>query len=102
MKIEGNELGLKKLIKAEEVEKKSKEIKAKEKGSDSESDSVSFSDDLKKAEEKVIDILNYPDKRSEKIESIKTMIKSGKYNVDVHKLTDKIIDDLLYGNFYQW
>ena len=100
MKIEGNELGLKKLIKADEVEKKGKEIKAREKGS--ESDSVSFSDDLKKAEEKVIDILSYPDKRSEKVEEIKTMIKSGKYNVDVHKLTDKIIEDLLYGNFYQW
>ncbi len=99
MKIEGNELGLKKLIKTDEIEKKGKEIKAKEK--DSDSDSVSFSDDLKKAEKKVIDILNYPDKRSEKVEEIKTMIKSGKYNVDVHKLTDRIIEDLLYGNFYQ-
>ena len=100
MKIEGNELGIKKLIKADEIEKKEKDVKGKSKSLDS--DSVSFSDDLKKAEEKVIDILNYPDKRSEKIEEIKTMIKSGKYNVDVHKLTDKIIDDLLYGNFYQW
>ena len=99
MKIEGTDLGLKKLIKADEVEKKGKELKSKQ--SHSENDSVSFSDDLKKAEEKVIDILNYPDKRSEKVEQLKTMIKSGKYNVDVHKLTDKIIDDLLYGKFYQ-
>ena len=99
MKIEANELGLKKLIKTEEADKKEKNLKVKEKSTIG--DSVSFSEDLKKAEEKVIDILNYPDKRSEKIEQLKTMIQSGDYNVDVHKLTDKIIDDLLYGYFYQ-
>ncbi|GEM_PF-4837617 len=99
MKIDPNELIINKSVKTEKTDKKelhNQILKAK-----SDEDSVSFSENLKKAEEKVIDILNYPDKRAEKIENLKGMIKSGEYNVDVHKLTDKIIEDLVYGGFYQ-
>jgi len=100
MKIDTNELGIKNLIKTDKKPSNSKGSSLK-KSESADYDSVSFSDDLKKAEEKVVDVLNYPEKRSEKIEQIKEMIKSGKYNVDVHKLTDKIIDDLIYGKFYR-
>ena len=100
MKVELTNVNLKKLLNADKGNQKVSAKKAKE-SADSESDTVKFSEDLKKAESKVIEVLNYPEKRTEKIQELKEMIKSGKYNVNVHKLTDKIIEDLLYGNFYQ-
>ncbi len=101
MKIELNNLSYKKLVRAEKHEKKQSEVKDSQDSKESDTEMVRFSDDLKKAEEKVIDVLSYPDKRTERIEKLKEMIKSGKYNVDIHKVTEKVIEDLLYGKFYQ-
>ena len=102
MKIEFNNLNLKKLITHGKNEKKVSENKGAQETKEADTEIVNFSEDLKKAEEKVVDVLNYPDKRAEKLNKIKNMIKSGKYNVDVHKVTEKVIEDLLYGKFYQW
>jgi anti-sigma28 factor (negative regulator of flagellin synthesis) len=101
MKIEFNNLNLKKLITHGKNEKKVSENKGAQETKEADTEIVNFSEDLKKAEEKVVDVLNYPDKRAEKLNKIKNMIKSGKYNVDVHKVTEKVIEDLLYGKFYQ-
>ena len=101
MKIELNNFGFKKLVRTEKQEKKQSEVSENKETKESDTEMVRFSDDLKKAEEKVIDVLNYPDKRAENLNRIKDMIKSGKYNVDVHKVTEKVIEDLLYGKFYQ-
>ena len=101
MKIELNNVNLKKLLNTEKEEKKVSSKKSNIETKEGESDTVKFSEDLKKAENKIIEVLNYPEKRTEKIQELKEMIKSGRYNVDVHKLTDKIIEDLWYGKFYQ-
>jgi anti-sigma28 factor (negative regulator of flagellin synthesis) len=101
MKIELNNLNFKKLVRSEKQERKQTEAKETQETKEPDTEIVKFSEDLKKAEEKIIDVLNYPDKRAEKLDKIKTMIKSGKYNVDIHKVTEKVIEDLLYGKFYQ-
>ena len=99
MRIQDIDTGIKKILeKNEKVEKR----KSKESDNHVESkDRVNFSDTLKEAEKLVIDILDYPENRTEKIEKLKEMIKSGNYNVDVHKLADKIINDLIFGSFYK-
>ncbi len=65
------------------------------------SDKVEFSDTIHETKKLIIDILDYPENRAEKVKKLKNMIKSGQYNVDVHKLADKIVEDLLFGNFYK-
>ena len=101
MKIEFNNLNFKKLVRSEKQERKQTEAKETQETKEPDTEIVKFSEDLKKAEEKIIDVLNYPEKRAEKLNKIKAMIKSGKYIVDVHKVTEKVIEDLLYGKFYQ-
>ncbi len=99
MKIQDIDTGIKKVL--EDNEKVKEKIRPEEKKINSSSDKVNFSDTLKEAEKLVIDILDYPENRTEKIEKLKEMIKSGNYNIDVHKLADKIVEDLIFGNFYK-
>ncbi len=100
MKIQDIDTGIKKILEENEKVKK-KKINPEEKKVNSTSDKVNFSDTLKEAKKLVVDILDYPENRTEKIEKLKEMIKSGNYNVDVHKLADKIVEDLIFGNFYK-
>ncbi len=99
MRIQDIDRSLKKI-----VEPTKKEVNKKTDKTDKSSeitDKVNFSDTLKETEKLVIDILDYPQDRTEKIEKLKQMIKSGNYNVDVHKLANKIVEDLLFGSFYK-
>jgi flagellar biosynthesis anti-sigma factor FlgM len=100
MRIQDIDTGIKKILNENEKVNKKKAKNIKENGNASE-DKVNFSDTLKEAEKLVIDILDYPENRTEKIEKLKEMIRSGNYNVDVHKLADKIVEDLIFGNFYK-
>jgi len=100
MKIQDIDTGIKKIL--EDTNKLNrKKVKNGEKNLEASEDKVNFSDTLKEAEKLVIDILDYPENRAEKIEKLKEMIRSGNYNVDVHKLADKIVEDLIFGNFYK-
>jgi flagellar biosynthesis anti-sigma factor FlgM len=101
MKIELTNVNLKKLLNAENEKKEVKAKKSSTGSTNSETDTVQFSADLEKAEKKIKEITDYPERRTERIQELKNMIKSGRYNVDVHKLTDSIIEDLLYGKFYE-
>jgi len=100
MRIQDIDSGIKKILDENEKINRKKLKKEINNGKASE-DKVKFSDTLKEAEKLVIDILDYPENRTEKIQKLKEMIKSGNYNVDVHKLADKIVEDLIFGNFYK-
>ena len=100
MRIQDIDTGIKKILDENEKVNRKKAKKEIKNGEASE-DKVKFSDTLKEAEKLVIDILDYPENRTEKIQKLKEMIRSGNYNVDVHKLADKIVEDLIFGNFYK-
>ncbi len=102
MRIQDIDTGIKKVLeKNEKVEKRKIKDENNYTESSESKDKVNFSDTLKEAEKLVVDILDYPENRTQKIEKLKEMITSGNYNVDVHKLADKIINDLIFGNFYK-
>ena len=100
MRIQDIDTGVKKIIDENEKVNKRK-VKSADSKVEGTSDKVNFSESLKEAEKLVIDILDYPENRTEKIEKLKEMIRSGNYNVDVHKLANKIVEDLIFGNFYK-
>ena len=100
MRIQDIDTGIKKILDENEKINKRK-VKNNTESVEASKDKVNFSDTLKEAEKLVIDILDYPENRTEKIERLKEMIRSGNYNVDVHKLADKIVEDLIFGNFYK-
>ncbi len=101
MRIQDIDSGLKKIVEPDEDKRKVKSKSDNKESASEVEDKVEFSETLNEAKKLVIDILDYPENRTEKIERLKEMIKSGKYNVDVHKLADKIVEDLLFGKFYK-
>ena len=100
MRIQDIDPGIKKILEKNENFNK-KRVKSSDDNVETTNDKVNFSDSLKEAKKLVIDILDYPENRTEKIKKLKEMIRSGNYNVDVHKLADKFVEDLIFGNFYK-
>jgi len=91
----GGSLGSPDVIKLQKVSKNDKADQASDLGREAVADKVDVSGKAREIAEIIGAVKSIPDVRADKVEEIKSLINSGKYVSDPHKIAGKIIDEVI-------